>query len=274
MQASTGEAESEGIGREGELPTPSAFAIIQEIEKYADMLWKTMVYFIGLSLFLLIIVVWAAYGLNPISDWLFIPLLIYGAIVVIYFPIAFYNGMGLLGPLKHWRDAISDIVFEVTFELLPTKGEAPLDRILNKISEVYTFIPKLLADRPGAIRRDIGLGKKKSVKWDIVIDLNYPRFPKYLTHIVSPEYILVKRIVPEKEVSVEEVRSIREGLRKDLKWSSAEISDVFIVSTRDFSDDAVSYVADVLEKVDFNIELVVETARGYELALKADSDEL
>jgi hypothetical protein len=272
MQASAEANESEGVDREGESPTPSTFSILQELDQYTDKLWKTMVYFIGLCFFLMITLLWASYGLNPISEWLFVPYVFYGGIIVIYFPVAFLNGIGLLRPLKRWRDVISDVVFEITFELLPTKGDAPLDRILNKISELYTDIPELLAERPGAIRRDVGLGKKKSVRWDIVIDLAYPRFPKLLAHVIDPEYILVKRIVSEKEVGVGEVRGIIEGVRKDLKWSSAEIVHIFVVSTADFTDDVVSYAADVCDKVNFDIELVVEKGTGYELALKVDYD--
>jgi len=268
MQSSAGSTESNESNGEGAIPTQSAFALIREIDKYADKLWKTMVYFVALSLFLLIIVVWAAYGLRPISDWLFYPFLVYAGIIVIYFPVAFYNGIGLIGPLKYWRDAISDIVFEVTFELLPTKGDTPLDRILNKISELYTDIPHLLAKRPGAIEKGVGLGKKKSVIWDLVIDMNYPRFPSLQNRFVSHEYILVKHIETQRQVEERELRHIIQGTRNDLKWSSSEIVSMFVISTCGFSNEALDYAQDVSDEVDFNIELVFELGTRYYLPTK------
>lgn len=272
MQPSTGSAESNGSSGEEAIATPSAFALIREIDKYADKLWKTIVYFVALSLFLLIIVVWAAYGLKPISDWLFFPFFVYASIIVIYFPVAFYNGIGLIGPLRNWRDAVSDLVFEVTFELLPTKGATPLDRILNKISEIYTDVPPYLAKRPAAIERGVGLGKKKSVKWDLVINMNYPRFPSLLNRFSSPEYILVKRIETQRQVEVQELRHIIQGTRNDLKWSSSEVVSMFIVSTCGFSNEALDYAQDVSDEVNFNIELVFELGTRYYLPTKVDED--
>lgn len=277
MNPQTDGTRRESVVIQAESPEPSTFALLRDIDRYSDKLWGTMVYFLALSIFLALIVIWGLFGLRPINEWwILVPILIYGGIVTVYYPIALFNAIRLVRPLRRWLASISDTIFEMTFHMLPVRGETPLDRIVNKISEVYTDIPELLAKRPGAIRKQVGLGRKKTVVWDLAIDLSYPRFPRFLSFLTSPLYILVKRNASETEVGVDRVRQIIEGTRRDLRWSlsTADILHMFIVSPNKFSVDTLAYVTKILEKVDFNITLVEETPKGYNLPMMAESDDL
>src|SRR5467141_2506103 len=47
--------------RENESEETTPFAFADEIFSYADRLWKTLAYFVGLSIFLVVLVVWFAF---------------------------------------------------------------------------------------------------------------------------------------------------------------------------------------------------------------------
>lgn len=269
VAATTGDADDEA-----ESPALSTIRLIREIDKYSGKLFFTLAYFVCLSVFLVIIVIWAFNGWKPISAYLYWPVYIFAAFLVAYFPVALWYGIRLILPLKRWLDSVSDVAFQLAFEFLPPKGDNPLDRILNKISEVYIEIPRLLAKRPGAMRKDVGVGKKKSVKWDLAIDLNYPRFHRLLRRFSTPRYILVKRIDAMKQVEVEEVRHIVKGTKNDLKWSTTNVEGMFIVSTCGFSNEAIDYAMEVSDEVSFDIELVFEYKNGFYLAEKTGPPEL
>lgn len=274
MGASTVAATADDASAEVESPALSTIRLIREIDKYRGKLFFALAYFVCLSVFLVIIVVWGFYGWKPISSYLYWPIYIFTAFLVAYFPIALWYGVRLILPLKRWLDSVSDVAFQLAFEFLPPKGNNPLERVLNKISEVYIEIPGLLARRPGAMRRDVGVGKKKSVKWDLVIDLNYPRFPRLLKWLSTPRYVLVKRIDATQQIEYQAVNHIVRGTRNDLKWSSGTIEGMFIVSTCGFSNDAIDYTLEVSDEVSFDIELIFEFRNGFYLAEKTGPPEL
>src|SRR3989442_7347826 len=157
----------------------SPFAFADEIFSYSDRLWKTLAYFVALSIFLVVIVVWFAFGQPRLGGW---DLLIfgYGFLVALYFPVALWNGIRLIMPLRRWADDYFDFAFVVKFELFPARGKTPTDRILNKLAEVYPQVARLAEQSPKAIRRKVGLRKKPGVIWDLVIDMKYPRLLRVL----------------------------------------------------------------------------------------------
>ena len=253
-----------------EIEETNPFSFADEIFGYADRLWKTLAYFVALSIFLVILVLWLAFG-QP-SQW---DLLVfgYGFLVVVYFPVALWNSVRLVRPLKRWMDDYFDFAFVVKFELFPTKGATPTDRILNKLAEVYPEVSGLMKKRPRAIQRGRGLRKRARVEWDLVIDLDYPRVirvPSIHRHLGTPTYLLVKRFVTESPVDVEALRQLGEGLTRDLFLQNHEIFRIFVISTTGFTPDAVAGIREesISKLSEYPVELVVETAHKYTLPIK------
>jgi hypothetical protein len=80
----------------------------------------------------------------------------------------------------------------------------------------------------------------------------------------------MKRFDTGTPVSVNALKELGESLKQDLRWQNYEISHVFVVSTAGFTPEAVTSVRDddVAPLTYHPVELVVETARGYELPIK------
>src|SRR5437879_5688443 len=177
-------------GNNSEEASPFAFA--DEIFAYSDRLWKTLAYFVSLSIFLIVLVAWYAFDQPRLGGW---DILIfgYGFLVALYFPVALWNGIRLVLPLRRWADDYFDFAFVVKFELFPARGETPNDRILNKLADVYPEVARLAQRSPKAIRRHVGLRKKPKIIWDLLVDLKYPRLiriPLVHREFGSPSYLL------------------------------------------------------------------------------------
>jgi len=251
----------------------SPFAFADEIFSYSDRLWKTLVYFVALSIFLVVIVVWFAFDQPRLGGW---DLLIfgYGFLVAVYFPIALWNGIRLVLPLRRWADDYFDFAFVVKFELFPARGATPTDRILNKLGEVYPDVARLAKRSPKAIQRRVGIRRNPKVPWDLVIDLDYPRLlrvPLIHRHWGTPVYLLVKRFDTTNAVALVVLRQLGEGLDRDLRWQRGlDIYRIFLVAPAGFADDAIEAVKDesIPHLSDYPVELVVETSQGYSLPVK------
>lgn len=250
----------------------SPFSFADEIFSYSDRLWKTLAYFSALSVFLVILVIWLALEQPSLGGW---DILIfgYGFIVVLYFPIAVWNSFRLVLPLKRWMDDYFDFAFMVKFELFPASGKNPTERMLNKLSEVYPEVSRLRRRTPKAIREAAGLRKKPRVTWDLAIDLNYPRIIRIRflhEHLGTPTYLLVKRFDSGTPVSLDTLKELGEGLKRDLRWQNYEIVRIFVVSAAGFAPEAVAAVRQesVPPLSDHPVELVVENPKGYELPIK------
>ncbi len=258
---------------ENESEETSPFAFADEIFSYSDRLWKTLAYFVALSIFLVVIVVWFAFDQPRLGGW---ELLIfgYGLLVALYFPVALWNGIRLVLPLRRWADDYFDFAFVVKFELFPSRGTTPTDRILNKLGEVYPEVARLAERSPKAIQHKAGIRKSPKVSWDLVIDLDYPRLPSVpLIHRVwgTPIYLLVKRFDITDPVTLEALQQLGEGLDRDLRWQRGlDIYRIFLVAATGFADDAVEAVRDesIPHLSDYPVELVAETAQGYTLPIK------
>ncbi len=258
---------------ENESEETSPFAFADEIFSYADRLWKTLAYFVGLSIFLVVLVVWFAFDQPKLGGW---DILIFGfgLPIVIYFPIALWNGIRLVLPLRRWADDYFDFAFVVKFELFPARGATPIDRILNKLGEVYPEVARLTERTPKAIQRRVGIRKNPQVLWDLVIDLDYPRLlrvPFIHRHWGTPTYLLVKRFDLGNPVSLDALQQLGEGLDRDLRWQRGlDIYRIFLVAPADFESDAVEAVREesIPHLSDYSVELVAETPQGYALPIK------
>src|SRR5256712_13750565 len=157
---------------ESEETAPLACAV--DIFSYSYRLWKALAFFVALAIFLVVVGVWFAFGQPRLGGW---DLLIfgYGFLVALYFPVALWNGIRLVLPLRRWADDYFDFAFVVKFELFPARGATPADRILNKLGEVYPEVTRLAERSPKAIQRKVGIRKNPKVVWDLIIDLDYPR---------------------------------------------------------------------------------------------------
>src|SRR5437879_6968146 len=230
-------------GNNSEEASPFAFA--DEIFSYSDRLWKTLAYFVALSIFLVVLVVWFAFDQPRLGGW---DILIfgYGFLVAIYFPVALWNGIRLVLPLRRWADDYFDFAFVVQFELFPARGATPTDRILNKLGEVYPEVARLAERSPKAIQRKVGIRKNPKVLWDLIIDLDYPRLlriPVIHHHWGSPTYLLVKRFDTTSPVKLEELEKLGEGLDRDLRWQRGlDGYRIFLVAATGFASDAVEAV--------------------------------
>src|SRR5438093_10988854 len=149
---------------ENESEDTSPFAFADEIFSYSDGLWKTLVYFVALSIFLVVIVVWFAFDQPRLGGW---DILIfgYGFLVALYFPVALWNGIRLVLPLRRWADDYFDFAFVVKFELFPARGATPADRILNNLGEVYPEVSGLAARSPKYVYGTLGLRQNPEVLW-------------------------------------------------------------------------------------------------------------
>lgn len=248
------------------------FAFADEILGYSNRLWKTLAYFSALSVFLVVLVIWLFLGLPTDGNWA-LPLYVYAAILIIYFPVSVWNSFRLVLPLKHWMDDYFDFAFVVKFELLPAKGDTPTERFLNKVAEIYPRVSRIRTRKPKAVRQAAGFRKNPKVIWDLVIDFNYPGIShSRLIHqyLGRPWYLVMKRFDSGSPVSVEMLKELGEGLKRDLRWQNYEIFHVFVVSTAGFTPEAVTAVrADEAAPLsEHEVELVVETTRGYELPIK------
>lgn len=260
------------MATETESEETSPFTFADEIFSYADRLWKTLAYFVALSIFLLVLIVWFAFDQPTLGGW---NLLIfgYGLLIVVYFPVALWNGIRLIRPLKHWADDYFDFAFVVKFELFPAHGATPTDRILNKLAEVYPEVARLVERSPKAIRRNVGLRNKPRVNWDLVIDLKYPRVlrvPFIHRHWGTPSYLLVKRFDDSSPVTREALQELGKGLDRDLRWQGSDIYRLFIVSPGGFAPEAIEAVRDesLPDMFDYPVELIAETSSGYNLPIK------
>jgi hypothetical protein len=255
---------------EGDETSPFAFA--DEIFSYSNRLWKTLAYFSALSVFLVILVIWLAFGQPSLGGWNLL-LYGYGFLLTIYFPIAVWNSFRLVLPLKRWMDDYFDFAFVVKFELFPAKGRNPTERMLNKLSEIYPEISRLRRRTPKTVRENAGLRKKPRVIWDLAIDLNYPRIIRIRflhEHLGSPNYLLVKHFDPGTPVSLDTLKKLGEGLNRDLRWQNPDIFRIFVVSAAGFAPEAVDAVREESVPLfsDHPVELVIETPKGYELPIK------
>src|SRR5437867_7564000 len=208
------------------------FTFADEILGYSNRLWKTLVYFSALSVFLVILVIWLALGQPSMGGWDLL-LYVYAAILIIYFPVSVWNSFRLVMPLRRWMEDYFDFAFVVKFELFPAKGKNPADRFLNKLSEIYPRVSRIRSRTPKAIRESAGFRKNPKVIWDLAIDLNYPRVLRsdfIHRHLGKPTYLLMKRYNSETPVSLESLKELGEGLRRDLRWQNYEIFHVFVVS--------------------------------------------
>ena len=256
---------------ENEETTPFAFA--DEIFSYADRLWKTLAYFVGLSIFLVVLVVWFAFDQPKLGGW---DILIFGfgLLIVIYFPIALWNGIRLVLPLRRWADEYFDFAFVVKFELFPARGATPTDRILNKLGEVYPEVVRLTERTPKAIQRRVGIRKTPQVLWDLVIDLDYPRLlrvPFIHRHWGTPTYLLVKHFDEASPLTLQALQQLGAGLDRDLRWQRGlDIYRIFLVASAGFAPDTVEAVRaeSVPHLSEYSVELVEETPRGYALPIK------
>src|SRR3989449_3024050 len=197
----------------------SPFAFADEIFSYSDRLWKTLAYFVALSIFLVVLVVWFAFDQPRLGGW---DILIfgYGFLVAIYFPVALWSSIRLVLPLRRWADDYFDFAFVVKFELFPARGETPNDRILNKLADVYPEVARLADRSPKAIERSVGIRRNPKVPWGLVIDLDYPRLLRVpLIHRVwgTPIYLLAKRFDITDPVTPEPLQRLGEGLDRDLR---------------------------------------------------------
>jgi len=250
----------------------SPFTFADEIFSYSNRLWKTLAYFSALSVFLIMLVIWLALDQPALGGW---DLLLYGyaALLVIYFPVSVWNGFRLVLPLKRWMDDYFDFAFVVKFELFPAKGKNPTEKMLNKLSEIYPEVSRLRRRTPKAVREASGLRNKPRVTWDLAIDLNYPpiiRIRFLHEHLGTPNYILVKRFDSGTPVSLDTLKEMKEGLKRDLRWHNYEIVRIFVVSTEGFAPEAVAAVREEsVPPLSYPpVELVVENPKGYELPVK------
>ncbi len=257
---------------EGEAEEVNPFAFADEILDYTERLWGTIIYFSGLGIYLVLLLVWLALAAPQAPTWW---IAIYGGgfLVLIYLPIALWKSLRLISPLKRWMDDYFEYAFIVKFELFPPRGATPTDRMLNKLAEIFPRVAELAEASPEAIQRNVALARTSVTKWDLAIDLNYPRLMRIpLVHrlLGSPSYILVKRFETADAVTVENLEHLGQTLHHDLRWRSADVDYAFIVSTGGFTPEAVSRVEEesILRLSDYSIELVVETPQGYRLAIK------
>ena len=92
----------------------SPFTFADEILGYSNRLWKTLVYFSALSVFLIILVIWLAFGQPSVGGWDLL-LYVYAAFLMIYFPVSVWNSFRLVIPLRRWMDDYFDFAFVVKF---------------------------------------------------------------------------------------------------------------------------------------------------------------
>ncbi len=248
------------------------FTFADEILGYSNRLWKTLVYFSALSIFLVILVIWLALGQPSMGGWDLL-LYVYAAILIIYFPVSVWNSFRLVMPLRRWMEDYFDFAFVVKFELFPAKGKNPADRFLNKLSEIYPRVSRIRSRTPKAIRESASFRKNPKVIWDLAIDLNYPRVLRsdlIHRHLGKPTYLLMKRFDSETPVPLAALNELGEGLKHDLRWQNYDIFHVFVVSVHGFAAEAVTAVREeqVTPLSDHPIELVVENPKGYELPIK------
>lgn len=249
------------------------FSFAEEIFSYSDRLSKTLLYFVGLSFFLVILVLWFVGGQPPLTEFPFYSLYLYGAVIVVYFPVALWNGVWLLRSLNRWKEDYFDFAFVVKFELFPARGSTPTERILNKLGEVYPEVAKLARKGSRAVRRESGITKRSKIVWDLLIDLKHPhviRIPWIHRHLGEPEYLLVKRFGGELIVGASDLRALGEDIRRDLRWQNGSILGIFVVSKCGFAEDAIAAAREesIKELSRHPVELVIETAEGYELPIK------
>lgn len=245
------------------------FSFADEIFGYADRLRKTLNYFVILAIFLILLAVWFAFGRPSLAGWEVL-LYIYGFVIALYFPIAIWNSVRLIRPLGRWMDEYSDFAFVVKFELFPSEGATPTERILNKVAEVYPEVADLRDNRPGAIRRESSLRKGSTMRWDLVLDLKHPRlflFRWIHRFLGAPRYILIQRYEQDNPVDVTTLSELGRALRRDLRWSSAEVYQVFVLSTGGFTEEAIGGIEEEeIEEISaYPVELVEEEAKGYVL---------
>ena len=245
------------------------FSFADEIFGYAERLRNTLIYFVVLAIFLVLLAAWFAFGRPSLAGW-DVLLYGYGFLVALYFPVAIWNSVRLIRPLGRWMDDYFDFAFALKFELLPAEGATPTERILNKLTEVYPEVADLRDNRPGAIRRESGLRKGSTVRWDLVVDLKHPRlFILRWIHrfFGTPRYILVQRYEQDNPVDVMVLSELGRALRRDLRWSSAEVYQVFVLSAGGFTEEAIGGIEkEEIEEISaYPVELVEEEANGYVL---------
>jgi len=251
---------------------PSPFGFAEEVYGYSDRLLKTLAYFLLLSVYLVGLVSWLALGQPSSAAWEFV-IWGFGFPFAAYFPVAVWNCFRLIRSLRRWMDDYFDYAFVVKFELLQPKGMTFSERILNKLEEVYPEVAKLAKKESKAIRFVAGITRKSRVIWDVLVDLSYPgplRVPWIHRHLGTPNYLLVKRFGGDKPVQASDLQELGAGLGHDLRWQNGNVTRVFVVTAGEFTADVIEAVRDqTLKEVSkYPLELVIETANGYELPIK------
>ena len=243
------------------------FSFAEEIFGYADRLRKTLIYFVILAIFLVLLAAWFAFGRPSLAGWDGL-LYVYGFLVALYFPIAIWSSVRLIRPLGRWIEDYFDFAFVVKFELFPSEGATPAERILNKLAEIYPEVADMRDRRPMAIRRGTGLAKGSTVKWDLVVDLNHPKLLniRWIHRFFgTPLYLLVRRYDQDAPVGIGTLSELGRDLRRDLRWNL--VSQIFVLSTSGFTEEAIEGIEEEeIEKLSaYDVKLVEERAKGYVL---------
>ena len=260
------------VGSEPGTSASTPFSFADEIYGYAGRLAWTLYYFLALAGLIILTLIWILLGL-PAPGFVYLLIGIYGLILAIGFPFAVWNGIRLIRPLRRWMKDYFRFATVVKFELFPVEGSTPEDRILNKLAEVYPELDRLRMRAPRAIQRETGLRKRPRVVWDIVCDLNYPRYvriPWIHRYLGVPEYFLIRRFPGPIPVSLEDMRVLIEGLTLDLHPPRPAVRRVLVVSAAGFSPNAIHGVETeaIPGLAKFDVLLVTETPTGYRLPIK------
>lgn len=233
---------------------------------------QTLYYFLAWATLVISMLVWLLIG-QPALPIVTVLFGLYAFILIIASPFVIWNSVRLIRPVRRWMDDYFRFASVVKFELLPAEGDTPENRILNKLAEVYPEVEEVRDRAPAAIRRNVGLRRKSRTLWDVVCDVNYPRFgPIAWIHryFGTPAYFLIKRFPGPNPVSVEELRDVAEALRYDLPRPRPLIRRIFVVSAVGFAPDAIGAVEGKrmgrLSK--FDVLLVTELHGGYRLPIK------
>jgi hypothetical protein len=139
---------------------------------------------------------------------------------------------------------IETLVRNISFMIVPPRGDTPQEKILNQLSETDTLIKKTLEKNPGSARMNagfLGSGQKEYV-FDVFIHDDSSRVWKFLRLGYSGVDVFVKRF-EETEISKETIAELKNNVQNILRKAGKKVpSRVFVVSTLGYDDSAFLYV--------------------------------
>ena len=262
------------VGAEPDFTPSSPFSFADEIYGYTRRLMQTLYYFLAAAVLIIGMMVWAFLGLPRLPIFVVVLIGLYGLILLIAFPFEVWNSVRLIRPVRRWMEDYFRFASVVKFELLPVEGETPEDRILNKLAEVYPEVERLRKRAPRSIQRQVGLRRKSRLVWDVVCDVNYPRFVPiswFHRYFGTPAYFLIRRFPGPELISAEDLNVIGEGLKRDLHRPRPLIRRILVVSVAGFTPDAVNAVESrrIRSLSKFDVLLVTELPSAYRLPIRA-----